>query len=71
MVWHYQTEILARCETLNKGELPDVTRLAMLPQNVRGFGPVKDKNMDALYAEWRVLQAQATAPCGSEINQVS
>jgi indolepyruvate ferredoxin oxidoreductase len=52
VVWDYQTEILARCETLDEEELPDVTRLATLPQSVRGFGLVKDKNMDALYSEW-------------------
>ena len=51
----YQTEILVRCKTLKSQDLPEVTRLAALPQSVRGYGQLKDESIDAFYAKWGSL----------------
>jgi indolepyruvate ferredoxin oxidoreductase len=52
LISDYQTEILARCENLTAGDLPELARLAGLPNDVRGFGHVKDKGLDAFYSNW-------------------
>ena len=48
----FEAGILRQCKTLDAGGLSELTRLASLPLEVRGFGHVKDKGLEAFYSRW-------------------
>jgi indolepyruvate ferredoxin oxidoreductase len=53
----FEAGILARCESLEAEEVPELARLAAEAEGVRGFGHVKDKSLEAFYGRWKAALA--------------
>jgi len=59
---HYEGLITELCKTLDMASLDRATKLAGLPDQVRGFGPVKEAAMAEYYAQVAAVQAEPIAP---------
>ncbi|VWX54116.1 indolepyruvate ferredoxin oxidoreductase family protein [Novosphingobium sp. 9U] len=58
---HYEAMIAALCDTLDGASLDRATRLAGLPDQVRGYGPVKEAAMEQYYVQVAAIQAERPA----------
>jgi indolepyruvate ferredoxin oxidoreductase len=56
---------------LTAEKLPLAIELASLPDSMRGYGHVKDNNVNAARVKWKVLLAKWRAPAGGETRQVA
>jgi indolepyruvate ferredoxin oxidoreductase len=52
-------------------KLPLALELANLPDSMRGYGHVKDNNVNAARMKWNALLAKWRAPAGGETRQVA
>ncbi|SEJ94979.1 indolepyruvate ferredoxin oxidoreductase [Sphingobium sp. AP50] len=55
----YRTLINALCETLDESSIDHALSLAVLPDMIRGYGPVKEEAMSAYQAQREALLAQS------------
>jgi indolepyruvate ferredoxin oxidoreductase len=55
--------------TIEKLQL--AVELANLPESMRGYGHVKDNNVNAARIKWNALVAKWRAPLGSEARHVA
>ena len=53
----FETAMLESCRSLTADDLPELARRAALPQDVRGYGPIKDKSMNAFDSQWEAYLA--------------
>jgi indolepyruvate ferredoxin oxidoreductase len=53
---HYEAMVAGLCDTLDPASLDRATQLAGLPDQVRGYGPVKEAAMEEYYAQVSKLQ---------------
>jgi indolepyruvate ferredoxin oxidoreductase len=59
---HYEAMIVGLCDTLDSASLDRATQLASLPDQVRGYGSVKEAAMEQYYAQVTALQSAKPAP---------
>jgi indolepyruvate ferredoxin oxidoreductase len=59
---HYEAMIVGLCDTLDSASLGRAAQLASLPDQVRGYGPVKEAAMEQYYAQVTALQSAKPAP---------
>jgi len=56
---------------LTAEKLPLAIELASLPDSMRGYGHVKDNNVNAGRVKWNALLAKWRTPAGGETRQVA
>jgi indolepyruvate ferredoxin oxidoreductase len=57
LIIEYRNSIAACLPLLSAGKLPDVLKLARLPEQIRGFGHVKLDSVRKVRAQWRAIEA--------------
>jgi indolepyruvate ferredoxin oxidoreductase len=58
LIEDYETTIMRHITDLRPGEIPDVARLARLAEMVRGYGHIKEQNIQKYIAERARLEAE-------------
>ena len=58
LIDEYQAAIRKQLQTLDKEQLPRVIELASLPEQIRGFGHVKQAHLTKVRTRWRELELQ-------------
>ena len=58
LISEYQTSIRQVLAKLTMENLPRAVELASLPEQMRGFGHVKDANVEKVRVRWRALEAE-------------
>ncbi|WP_247875943.1 indolepyruvate ferredoxin oxidoreductase family protein [Azospirillum sp. TSH100] len=56
LIARYEATVAEIAERLSSDRLATAVELAGLPQEIRGFGPVKQRAMDAVEPRWRALE---------------
>ena len=51
----YRASINVLLRGLNAGNLPQAIEIARIPDGIRGYGPVKDRNLQAVCEKWALL----------------
>ena len=62
LVQQYQEAIAAMLPALNAANVPSALAFARLPEQIRGFGHVKARNLAAVRPQWDALRAQFHQP---------
>ena len=64
LVDEYQMSILAAVSGLTADQLALVTELASLPEQIRGFGHVKQESVQKAKARWRQIEQALNTDSG-------
>ena len=56
LIARYEATVAEIAERLTADRLAAAVELAALPQEIRGFGPVKQRAWDAVEPRWRALE---------------
>jgi len=56
LIARYEATVAEIAERLSADRLATAVELAALPQEIRGFGPVKHRAMEAVEPRWRALE---------------
>ncbi|XKH38969.1 DUF6537 domain-containing protein [Azospirillum doebereinerae] len=56
LIARYEATVAGIVETLSAEKLGIAIELAALPQEIRGFGPVKRRAVEAVEPRWRALE---------------
>jgi indolepyruvate ferredoxin oxidoreductase len=51
LIEDYEATILRRVSSIQLAEIPTMTRLASLPENIRGYGHIKEQSIEKAAAE--------------------
>lgn len=62
LIGDYKAWVTGALDGLNASTLDTATRIAALPDDIRGFGPVKLESVDKTLARYETLKAQLQAP---------
>ncbi len=71
LIAEYQTSIRAVLEKLTPENLPRAIVLASLPEQIRGFGHVKQAHVDKVRPRWRALEAELTGGAPGETRKAA
>ncbi|WP_244434228.1 indolepyruvate ferredoxin oxidoreductase family protein [Azospirillum sp. B506] len=62
LIARYEATVAEIAERLSADRLATAVELAALPQEIRGFGPVKHRALQAVEPRWRALEQQMREP---------
>ncbi|MFN0318335.1 MAG: indolepyruvate ferredoxin oxidoreductase family protein [Burkholderiales bacterium] len=71
LIDQYQTSLRAVLKKLTPENLPRAIELASLPEQIRGFGHVKQASVDKAQVRWRALEAQLTGDASGEARKAA
>jgi indolepyruvate ferredoxin oxidoreductase len=71
LIADYEALVKELITGLTAEKLPLALELANLPDSMRGYGHVKDNNVNAARTKWNALLARWRATPGSEARQVA
>jgi len=71
LIADYEALVKEVIGSLTAEKLPLAIELASLPDAMRGYGHVKDNNVNAARTKWNALLAKWRAPAGGETRQVA
>jgi indolepyruvate ferredoxin oxidoreductase len=71
LIADYEALVKEVIGSLTAEKLPLAIELASLPDSMRGYGHVKDNNVNAARTKWNALLAKWRAPAGGETRQVA
>jgi indolepyruvate ferredoxin oxidoreductase len=62
LITDYETLVADMAGTLNVSNYPIALKLALLPEQLRGFGHVKEKHLKLMNAQWSLLRQEYANP---------